>query len=392
MSPRILAAILPGFVLLSAGTARPGGEAKPLVVPVSVPVARQVTDYGHFTGRTSAVSSVELRARVTGYLTKVAFKEGSEVRQGDVLFEIDPRPYQSELDQATASRAAADARLKRVAAEWQRAKTLFEKGVIAREDLDKLHAELAEAEAAQVSARARLEAAQLTLSFTRIQAPVGGVIGRALLDPGNLVRADDTAVAHIVSVDPMYVYFDMDEATLLRLRRATNDGKLKADALVPARLGLAGEDGYPHQGTINFIDNRVNPTTGTINVRGVFRNPRPAGGVPLMMPGLFARVRLPMSEPYDALLVSEPAVRAESRAGGEPAILYIIGADNKVEERRITMGPQQEDGLRVIANGLKADEQVLVGKLDAVRPGMVVRTERVPMPVKNLTQRRKDAK
>jgi multidrug efflux system membrane fusion protein len=270
-------------LLLQSDAAFPGDDRKIPEVRVTLPVRREVTDYFDFTGRTEAVVRVELRARVNGYLLKAAFKEDQEVQRGDVLFEIDPRPYNAELDRAEARVVLADVRFK-VAGGLRE-----------------------EAQAAIRDARGALEIARLNQSFTRVTAPCDGVIGRGLLSPGNLVTADETVLARIVGMDPMYVTFGMDEATLLRLRRMVNEGKLKParDGKWPVSMGLTGENGHPHQGVMEFMGNEVNPATSAITLRAVFPNPRPANGVRMMTPGMLARIRMPVGEPHAALLVPQ---------------------------------------------------------------------------------------
>jgi RND family efflux transporter MFP subunit len=291
--------VLLAFVglVLPHGVIHAGEKSEPLV-PVSQPVQREAADYVDFTGRTDAVTRVEMRARVSGYLTKVAFKEGSLVRQGDLLFEIDPRPYQVELDRASAVLAASEAQVKRQAANLKQSQKLETNRVIAPQEVHNNQLTLTTAEAHVRVAQAAVEAAKLNVSFTRVTAPCDGLIGRSLLAPGNLVKADGTALAEIISEDPMYVYFNIDEATLLRLRRAAKHNKLKALAEGEVRLqvGLADEQGFPHAGTLQFVDNRVNPATGTIVARGVLPNPRGPSGVRLLVPGLSVRVRLPLRE------------------------------------------------------------------------------------------------
>jgi RND family efflux transporter MFP subunit len=255
--------------------------------PPKAPVAKVATGHEDFTGRTEAAATVELRARVTGYLDRVLFKDGAAVKKDEVLFEIDPRPYRAELDRADAALTQAQARRKRAEAEFKRADTLFRNRTMTREEYDKVSADYAEAQAGLRLAEATRDVARLHLDFTKVTAPVSGRIGRRLLDPGNLVKADDTALATLVRPDSLYVYFDVDERTALRLRQ----GKLKAG--LPVAVGLAGEQGFPHRGTVDFVDNRVDAKTGTLRVRAVLAN---AEG--LLMPGLFARVRLFVEQPH----------------------------------------------------------------------------------------------
>jgi RND family efflux transporter MFP subunit len=243
-----------------------------------------------FTGRLEAVENVLLQPRVGGYLTKVNFQAGALVKKGELLFEIDPRTYKAALDLAHADLAVAEARLKAVEAAWQRAQRLLGTKSISREEYEKINSDRTEAKVALQVVRARVERARLDLDSTQITAPIAGRIGLPLVTAGNLVVGPPrpTPLANVRSVDPMYVYFDLDERTLLRLRRAgqAKDGKL------PLALGLADEKGFPHKGALDALDNRVDPSTGSVRVRGVLANPR---GV--LMPGMFARVRLTLPKP-----------------------------------------------------------------------------------------------
>jgi membrane fusion protein, multidrug efflux system len=256
------------------------GEASPRVappetpaVPVSRPVQREVTDYLDFTGRTDAVQSVDVRPRVTGYLVKLPFKEGADVKEGDLLFEIDPRPCQAQLDQAKAEANLNEARVRLAKATYERDRqiALRERGGVSPQQLDQDRAEQLQAEAALEASRARLNTAQLYLDWTRVTSPINGMVSRYYLTRGNLVNQDQTLLTTVVSLDPTYVYFDMDEPMLLRIRKAINEGRMKRpqDGAMPVLIGLQGEEGFPHRGTINFINNQVNPTTGSISMRGV---------------------------------------------------------------------------------------------------------------------------
>ncbi len=356
----------------------PSSEAP--AVPVSLPVSREVTEYVDFTGRTDAVQAVDIRARVTGYLVQIPFKEGAEVKAGDLLFEIDPRPYLAQYDQATSQVDLNEASLKLARTTLARDQAIARSvpGGVSQQQLDQDQAAVEEAEARLKSSRASTKVYKLNVDFTRVTSPIDGQVSRYYYTIGNLVNQDQTLLTTIVSLDPMYAYFDMDEPTLLRIRRAVNEGLIKrpADGVIPVLMGLQGEEGYPHRGKINFVNNQVNPTTGSISVRGVFPNPKGAGGSRLLSPGMFVRIRLPIGEPHPALLVVDRAISSDQGL----KYVYVLGADNKLEYRRVTTGAAQEDGLRVITSGLNPDDRVVVGGLQQVRPRMVVRPEEIPMP------------
>src|SRR5438105_6356936 len=221
-------------------------------------VTEKVTDYEDSPGRMEAVNAVEVRARVTGYLEKAHFKEGADVKEGDVLFEIDPRPYQAELARAEGNVVQAEGRLQRLEADYQRAARLLGKG-ISQEEFDKVAGDRTEASGAVTTAKANRDVANLNLGYTKVKATLSGRVSRRFIDPGNMVKADETALTTIVSLDPIYAYFDLDERTTLRFQRLVREGKMKwsMDAGVPVLLGLADEDGFPRRGTINFADNHV---------------------------------------------------------------------------------------------------------------------------------------
>jgi multidrug efflux system membrane fusion protein len=348
------------------------------IVPVSHPVQREITDYIDFTGRTEAVESVDLRPRVTGYLIRMPFKEGADVKKGDLLFEIDPRPYEAQLHQAEGQVSLNEAQLKLAQTTYDRDLKLIGSGAVSQQQLDQEKAAVDEAAARIKASQSSLEVYRLNLDFTKVTSPVDGQVSRYYLTIGNLVNQDQTLLTTIVSLDPIYAYFDMDEPTLLRIRRAINEGRIKRpqDGRVPVFMGLQGEDGYPHAGTVNFVNNQVNPTTGSISVRGLFPNPRPKDGARLLSPGMFVRIRLPIGQPHQALLVIDRAIGSDQRL----KYLYVLDADHKVQYRRVTVGPLQEDGLRVISEGLKPEELVVVGGLPQVTPRMQVQPENVPMP------------
>jgi RND family efflux transporter MFP subunit len=337
-----------------------------------------VTDYTDYTARTAAVDSVEVRAHVWGYLEKVNFKEGAMVKKGDVLFELDARPYQALLNQAKAKVAQDEAQLTFDEAEYQRNLKLASTGAVSKSDLDKSAAARGVDVANIAADKAGVASRQLDLDYTKVLAPVSGRTSRYVVTVGNLIQSGDqgggTLLTTIVSVDPMYAYFDVDEHTALRVRRLVREGKSDSprDGNYPVFLGLANEDGHPHPGTIDFVDNQVNPKTGTIRVRGVFPNKSE-----VILPGYFARVRTPIGRPHPALLVNERALDTDQ---GQK-VLYVVNDRNEVVSRPVRLGALH-DGLREITDGLKPGERVVVNGLQQVRPGLVVEPNLVDMPGK----------
>jgi RND family efflux transporter MFP subunit len=319
----------------------------PPAVPVSVPIVREVQDFEEFPGRTDAVSSVDVRARVTGYyLGTIKLREGDEVKKGEILGEIDPRPYQAELNRAEANLVQAQAHRDRLEADFKRAAVLYSKGSISREDYDKFGGDRAEAIAAVGVAVAQRDAAELNLKFTKMEAPISGLISRRNVDPGNLIKADDTILTNIVSLDPIYVWFDADERTFLRVQQMIESGKIpwsRGEGL-PVSMALAGEKGFPHEGRIYFADNRVDADTGTWRLRATFANPAGKGPLRALTPGLFVRMHLPLGPKYEALVISEQALVTNQ---GQKSV-FVVKDDNTVDERRVKVGRLQEDGLRVI--------------------------------------------
>ncbi len=481
-----LLALLPACVALAGcGSAPPpNGSPKappPAQVLVSVPVRKTVTDYEDFPGRIEARNFVEIRARVTGYLNRIHFIEGAEVKAGDLLFEIDPRPYEAELAQAAGAVLQMEGRVQRLELDYVRGTELRSKGAISREEFDKIIGERTEATGSLAAAKGMLDKAKLNLAFTKVHAPLSGRISRRFLDPGNMVKADETPLTTVVSLNPVYAYFDLDERSTLKAQRLLREGKVKwqpgsslpvflglADAqglcgtrvwLDPTKLtahslplsaavsalrtipgvrvsgSLAGQPawpgqeveltlitptalpdpkqpggeprlvtanllgdlvlasgsggqpttlkdvaridrspkhpGFPRRGDITFADNRVDPDTGTWRLRATFDNPDYA-----LYPGLYVRIRLPVGNPYSALLVSEQALGTDQ---GQK-FLYVVNEANKAEYRRVQVG-KIHDGLRVINEGVREGERVVVSGLQRVRPGAELRPTVVPMPV-----------
>jgi RND family efflux transporter MFP subunit len=351
-----------------AGPGGPGGgPPPPPEVIVETPAVGQITDYEDFTGRTVANKTIEIRARVTGYIDKVNFhaNEGRDVEMGSVLFEIDPRPYEAEVARANANLQQAATRLKRVELDYERARKTVATRTITQEQFDQVAGDRAEAKAQVEIMKANLDLAQLNLNYTKVKAPISGRVSRTQLDQGNLVRADDTVLATIVAMDPMYGYFELDERTLLRLRRAVDqEGTISTrnEKSVPVKMALADEEGYPHDGVVNYFDNQLDPSTGTLQARGVFDNPDR-----MLSPGMFVRVRLPIGQPYQALLLSEQALGTDQ---GQKFV-YVIDDQNKAQYRRVQVG-KLERGQRVILGGIAEGDRVVVSGLQRVRPGVQV--------------------
>lgn len=354
---------------------------KPPAVVTDVPIESEVSDYEYFVGQTMARKSVEVRARVNGYLDKLNFNDGDEVKEGDLLFEIDSRQYDADLARTEAALAQAEAHARRLEADYQRARNLKGREVLSQSEYDVVAGDYTEAKAAVGIAKANRDLARLNKSFTKVDAPIEGRLSRRMVDPGNLVKADETLLTNIVTLDPVYVYFDIDERTLLRLRRLVAEGKIKsrAEAELHIDVALADEEGFPRQGTVDFSDNKVDQMTGTLRVRAAVPNPKPR----VLSPGMFMRVRLPVGKPHRAILVPEQAVGTDQGR----KFLYVVkpGKDKTgkpadiVEYRPITVGSQQEvmigtrlEQRRVVEQGIAPGERVVVSGLQRVRPGIAV--------------------
>jgi RND family efflux transporter MFP subunit len=372
-------AIVVGCCLVLPGCGRAPRDppaAAPISVKVSYPVEGEVTDHAEFTARTAAVDCVEVRAHVWGYLEKVHFKEGSLVKKGDLLFELDPRPYEAECARSLAALASAKAHESRTLADFTRAEELRPKNAISQSDYDLAKDDHDVAVATVKVAEAAVNIAKLNLSFTRITAPIHGRVSRYNVTVGNLVQSGEqsapTLLTNIVSVDPMYVYFDVDERTVPSLRQFLRqcDGRSGSEGGIPVMLSLANEDGFRHRGTIDFIDNQVNPKTGTLRARASFPNKDES-----LLPGLFGRVRVPVGAARRALMVTDRAIDSDQ---GQK-ILYVVNDKKEVVSCRIRTGALHR-GLRVIEDGLKPGQRVVVNGLQTVRSGMTVEPTPVDMP------------
>jgi RND family efflux transporter MFP subunit len=353
-----------------AGCNKPNAEqAAPPPPPVTIakPVTKEIVEWDEYTGRTDAVQSVNITSRVSGYLFNITFRAGDVVNQSDLLFVIDPRPYQAAYDQANGQLRQAEAQQKLNNLNLARADELRAKNVIAKQDYDNAVAQKSVTDAQVIAAQAAVESAQLNLQFTEIRAPVTGRIGREQVTIGNLVQTDSTLLTTLVSVNPIYAYFNVDERSVLKYQALAREGKLPDPrrAEVPVYLQLQNEKDFPHQGTIDFINNQFDPSTGTLQVRGIFPN---ANG--FLVPGSFVRVRVAGSPRYPAILITDRAVGSDQ---GQKFAL-IVGQNNTVELRPLELGPVV-DGLRVVRKGLTGNENVIINGLVNARPGSKVNPE-----------------
>lgn len=359
---------------------KPDGKAAggPLAAAVTtaLPIERDVQDYEDFTGRVAAQYSVEVRARVTGYLDKIEFQDGAEVKVDDLLFVIDRRPFQAASDGATAMVAVKTAAAAFRDAEFKRNQELIAKNAVSKSEFDQSAAAFEEAKAMVTSSKADETLAKLNLGFTEIRAPIAGLTSSRKLDIGNLVVADQTLLTSIVSVDPVYVNFDVDERRLLRVQQEVREGRIKlVDGIrIPIELGLDNEPGFPHAGMIDFSDNQIDAGTGTIRLRAVVPNPLPTVGKRKLVPGMFARVRVPLGEPHKAVLIAEQAIGSDQ---GQKFV-YVVDSEKKVQYRRVRLG-RSERGLVVVEEGLKGGEPIIVAGLQRVRPGSTVEASTVEM-------------
>jgi multidrug efflux system membrane fusion protein len=349
--------------------AAPHGMPPPPEVSVAAVVSKPVRQWDAFTGRVAAIDSVDVRARVSGYVQRIAFKEGDEVKQGDLLFVIDPRPYKAALDNAAAQLDRSRAAVRLAQAQDKRAQSLIQSGAISRDDYDRSSASLAQATADVRAGEAALATAKLNLEYTEVRSPIAGRVGRALLTLGNLAQADQTLLTSVVSQDPVYVYFQPDEQTFLRYSELARKGERSSSAN-PVRVGLANDSGFPYAGTVNFVNNQVDPATGTINARAVVPNPER-----VFVPGLYARVQLEGSGEFKATLIDDKAVLTDQ----DRKYVYVLGPENKAMRKDVTLGGMIE-GLRVVSAGLEPNDKVIVSGLQKIFfPGAPVKPSEVPM-------------
>ena len=365
------------WTCLGLAGCRPETPAPPPPPEVTVAEVRaeEVTEWDEYQGEFEAVDAVEVRPRVSGYLVRVAFTEGKEVRKGDVLFEIDPEPYQAALDERQADLARTRARLELNERDAKRAETLAAAQAISQEEMDTRLTLVSEARAAVAAAEAAVRAAQLDMGYTKVRAPVGGRTGRAEVTEGNLITSGpggSTLLTTVVSLDPIYVYFEGDESAYLRYNQLDRSGERPSSrtASNPVQIGLANEEGYPHRGRVDFVDNRLDQATGTIRARAVVANKDR-----LFTPGMFARVRLIGSGVRRLTTIPEAAVSTDQ----DRKFVFVLAADS-VAYRSVTLGRQIDGQRRVIRDGLKPGEKVVVNGFARIRPGVKVRATDAPPP------------
>jgi membrane fusion protein, multidrug efflux system len=350
----------------TSSEAQPKAATPAPPVTVADVVHRPLRDWSEYTGRLEAVQSVEIRPRVSGYIDRVAFEEGTRVKKGQLLYRIDPRPFQAEVDRLAAARTRAQSELELAKANHARAQRLINENAVSHEEFDRLSSADSVAVSDVAAANAALDAARLNLEFTEVRSPIDGRVSRALITLGNLVSSA-SLLTTVVSDDPVYASFDADEQTFLRHSRVAN----RSAGVDPVFMGLADEKDYPHEGRLNFVDNQVDRKTGTIRTRGVFANP---DGV--FTPGLFVRIRLVGRDTRDAVLIDDRAVGTDLGK----KFVYVLKGDNTVDYRDVTLGPEV-DGMRIVDAGLKPGETIVINGLQRVRPGASVAPTKVAMDV-----------
>ncbi len=358
-----------------------------------LPITRVVTDFEEFPGQTDSIYSVQVRARVSGYMTNVYFKDGSMVSKEDKLFEIDPRMYKADLDRAKGTVEQYEAHLARLDKEYHRAKNLLAKRSISQEEYDRYESDYKEAVANVEVAKANRDLAALNLEWTEVRAPIAGLLSRRMVDPGNLIKSDDTQLTSIVSLDPLYVYFDVHEQAMLKIKRLLQEGKLsqvkaQGDKAVPVDIGLSDEDSFPHKGVVDFTDNRVDLNTGTLRFRAQIHNPADRNGNRFIVPGLFVRVRLPIGDAHKALMIREQALvtdqgrktvfvitpkkdkdgKPELNAKGEPKYVTMV--------RDVGTPGVLRDGYREVEKGIEPDDWIVISGMQRLRPGAEVMPEK----------------
>src|SRR5215510_12441195 len=376
-----LVAALLAVTLSGCGQSPPASQAATPPPPVTVaqPVKRTVTDWDEFTGRFDAIQEVQVRPRVGGYVTSVEFKDGDIVHAGDLLYVIDQRPFEAVAEQADGQLSDARAKVELAKRELDRGLNLVQTSAVSEQAVDQRRQALQAAHAAEMQAEGALKAAKLNIEFTHVAAPLTGRVSRHLVSPGNLVQGSDTGTStlltSIVSLDPIYIYFDLDEATYIKNSKLWFEGKRPSsrDTPNPVQVTLTGETKPSHDGTINFLDNRLDVSTGTLRSRALIKNTDLS-----ILPGQFGRVRLIGSSPYEALLIPDTAIATDQSR----KIVFVVKDDNTVEAKPVVLGPI-DDGLRVIREGLQAEDKVIIDGIQRARVGAKVTPQTAAAPAGN---------
>jgi RND family efflux transporter MFP subunit len=367
----------------SAGKTQAADALPPAEISVSQPASRKIIEWDEYTGRLDAVEAVDVRARVSGYLTAVNFTDGEDVKAGDLLFEIDPRPFERALEQAKAQLGEAKVHVSNANLDVARGLPLLKSDYISKKTFDDRENVVREGEAAVKVAEARVKTAELDLSFCRVTAPISGRIGRTLVTKGNFVSGGgtngaNTVLTTIVSQDPIYIYFDISENNALKYTRLSQAGGKGAAGMLGAAVGvgLPDETGFPHAGRLDFVDNRLDQGTGTLRARAVIANKEA-----LFSPGMFARVRLQGSPEYQALLLPDEAIGTDQAN----RFVYVVGDDDIPVRRAVVLGPLIDD-LRVVRSGISADDWIVLRGQQRVHPDQKIVPKRTPLKVSDAQQ------
>lgn len=380
----LLAAVAAAPLLAGCGSsANQYVQPPPPAVTVAQPVQQEVVHQLEFTGTTRAIEAVEVRARVMGYLQKINFEDGAEVKAGDLLFVIEPAPFEAARDSAQAALQRAEAELSLAQADLARAEPLVQRGALTPQELDLRRANVATAAAGVASAKAQVRQAELELSYTQVRSPISGRASRHMVDVGNLVQAQQTVLTRVESYDPIHVYFSVSEADVLEFMRVHQGATAVAIAENAPKLymGLSGETGFPHEGRLDFAEVGVDPNTGTQMRRGVFPNPDRK-----LLPGLFARIRFPVGDPRPGMMVPDRAIGTDQR--GE--YVLVVNDKNVVEYRPVSLG-MRIAGMRVVIEGVQATDWVVINGLQRARPGAPVKPEKTTeIPEANLLRAAND--
>ena len=368
--PLLLATLTVSALAGAARAQAPG--APPPGVTVAKPVVKEIVEKDQYTGRFDPIEFVEVRARVTGYLDKIQFQDGANVKKGDVLFLIDRRPYKAALEQAQAALTSAKARLAFSQTDLERAQVLSRGGNISEQVTDQRRQASQTAQADVASAEAALRTAQLNYDFTEVKSPINGRISQRAVTEGNIVITDQTLLTTIVSLDPIYFGFNVDEKSFLKYQNTLGIGmgQTQRGKGAPILIALTGEEKPTRKGTLDFVDNRVDNQTGTVLLRATVENPDG-----FIKPGLFGIVSMPATKPYQGILLPDDAISANQ----DKRIVYVLGEGDKVAARTVKLGPIV-DGYRVVRDGLKGDELVVINGVAKVRPGAQVKPETVELP------------